>query len=273
MKTVLLKLSGKALDNLFVNNHWIKIIKDLKSHYDSLVIVHGAGTKISEWCWAFGYEPRFYNGQRVTDMETMEIVAAVQAGLLNVKFVSRLQTNKINALGLSGIDNGLFTAEYFNEHLGYVGYPVLTGNTDWLCEVMKKGIVPVFSSVCMDKEGNLMNINADIFTKELALILKADTVLFLSDINGVKLNGTLQTVINEKDIDEGIQRGQITDGMIPKLQSCMDLIKNGIHKVWIGNDLSNQNFKEFLLFMDNKETHSENNLKGTWIVESKAIAV
>ncbi|MDO8549572.1 MAG: acetylglutamate kinase [Ignavibacteria bacterium] len=263
MKTVLLKLSGKALDNLFVNDSWIKIIKELKDSFDALVIVHGAGAKISEWCQAMGYESKFYNGQRVTDEGTMEIVAAVQAGLLNARLVSRLQTSKINAIGLTGIDNGLFTAEYFNGNLGYVGFPVLSGNKNWLYSIMQNRIVPVFSSVCRDKEGNLMNINADIFAKELAIAIEADTVLFLSDICGVKLSGTLHTVVNETDINEGILTGQITDGMIPKLQSCLELIKHGIHKVWIGNDLSNQNFKELVF---------EKNLKGTWIVESKTIA-
>ena len=265
MKTVLLKLSGKALDNLFVNDSLIKIIKDLKDSFDDLVIVHGAGTKISEWCRTImGKESKFYNGQRVTDESTMEVVVAVQAGLLNAKFVSRLQTHQINSIGLTGVDNGLFTAEHFNENLGYVGVPVLTGNKDWLHSIMENRIVPVFSSVCRDRKGNLMNINADIFSKELAIAIEADTVLFLSDINGIKLNGSLQTEINELDIEEGILKGEITDGMIPKLQSCLELIQNGIHKVWIGSDLSNQNFKGLF---------SENNMKGTWIVKSKAVAV
>ena len=81
-----------------------------------------------------------------------------------------------------------------------------------------------------------MNINTDIFAKELAIAIQADTVLFLSDVNGVKLNGSIQPVINEADIEEGMLNGQITYGMIPKLQSCIDLIQNGIHKIWIGSD-------------------------------------
>ncbi|MDP3830123.1 MAG: hypothetical protein Q8Q47_02560, partial [Ignavibacteriaceae bacterium] len=123
-------------------------------------------------------------------------------------------------------------------------------------------IIPVFSSICKDKDGNLMNVNADIFAKELAIAVEADTVLFLSDISGVKLNGSVQTEINDADINEGILSGQITDGMIPKLKSCLNLIHNGTRKVWIGDDLPGGNFEE---------PFSENNLKGTWIVESKTI--
>lgn len=264
MKIALLKLSGKALDNLFVNQEWLKTINGIKEAYHGLVIVHGAGVKISEWSWALGYEPKFIHGQRVTDESTMEVVAAVQSGLLNGKLVSKLQTSGINAIGLTGIDNGLFKAEYFDEKLGFVGNPVQTGETGWLLNLISANIVPVFSSMCRDKNGNLMNINADVFAKELAVTLNADTVFFLSDVNGVKLNGTLQNVLIEEEILDGISSGQITDGMIPKLQSCLSLIKSGIHKVWIGSDLLNINFNEHLF---------ESNLKGTWIVESKAIAV
>lgn len=106
-----------------------------------------------------------------------------------------------------------------------------------------------------------MNVNADIFAKELAITIQADTVLFLSDIEGVRMNGSLQTLLSEADINEGFVNEQITDGMIPKLQSCLDLLRAGIGKVWIGNDLSN--------FNDSLET----NLKGTWIVKSEAIAI
>lgn len=261
MKTLLLKLSGKALDDVFENDFLIGIIKKLSNSFDSLVLVHGGGRKISEWCKIFGYGEKYWNGQRITDGDIMEVVAAVQAGLLNGKIVSRLQVNQINAIGLTGVDNGLFSARYINEKLGFVGVPVLTGNKDWLYSIIKKGIIPVFSSICRDKEGNLMNVNADIFAKELAITIQADTVLFLSDIEGVRMNGSLQTLLSEADINEGFVTDQITDGMIPKLQSCLDLLRAGIEKVWIGNDLSN--------FNDSLET----NLKGTWIVKSEAVAI
>lgn len=261
MKTLLLKLSGKALDDVFENDLLIGIIKKLSSSFDSLVLVHGGGRKISEWCKIFGYEAKYWNGQRITDGDIMEVVAAVQAGLLNGKIVSRLQANQISAIGLTGVDNGLFSARHINEILGFVGVPVLAGNKDWLYSIIKRGIIPVFSSICRDKEGNLMNVNADIFAKELAITIQADTVLFLSDIEGVRMNGSLQTLLSEADINEGFVNEQITNGMIPKLQSCLDLLRAGIGKVWIGNDLSN--------FNDSLET----NLKGTWIVKSEAIAI
>jgi acetylglutamate kinase len=264
MKTAVIKFSGKALDDFFTNKKWIELISNLKSTYNGIVLIHGAGNKISEWSYALGLEPQFIEGQRVTDKYTMEIVAAVQSGLLNAKIVSYLEINNFDAVGLSGIDRGLFTAEYINEKLGYVGTPRISGSPDWVTSLLNEGVIPVFSSICRDKDGNLMNVNADVFTHILAKAILADTVFFLSDVNGVKLNGITQSYILDSEINDGIQNGNITAGMIPKLKSCKKLIEDGVSKVWIGSELFDINFDDF---------NNSINLKGTWIVESKAIAV
>jgi acetylglutamate kinase len=269
MKTVLLKLSGKVLENFFADNLWIRLIVDLKSTFDEVVVVHGAGVKISEWSSKMGLKPRFFNGLRITDEITMEVVAAVQSGLLNSKLVSKLQANGINAVGLTGIDYNLFIAEKVNDQLGLVGNPVFTGEKD-LFKTISSRVIPVFSSICRDPKGNLMNINADTFAKELSIAMNADVVFFLSDIKGVKLNNIVKNRVTESDISEGILNGQITDGMIPKLQNCLDLLNNGIKKVWIGNDLTSQNIKEANLGWGEM---NDNKYKGTWIVQSGIIAV
>jgi acetylglutamate kinase len=188
----------------------------------------------------------------------MEVVAAVQAGVLNAKIVSRLVTNNLNAVGLTGIDRGSFEAENVNEELGFVGVPRVVGSVDWINEMIKNNIVPVFSSICRDNKGNLMNVNADIFTETLAAAINAECVFFVSDIQGVKLGGDYKNCINETEIINGIQNGEITDGMIPKLQSCIELLSKGIAKIWIGSknleDVFNDNCKQ-----------SQN---GTWIILS-----
>jgi acetylglutamate kinase len=264
MKTAVIKFSGKALDDFFTNKKWIELIINLKKTYKGIILVHGAGNKISEWSYALGIEPKFIEGQRITDKYTMEVVAAVQSGLLNAKIVSCLQINNFDAVGLSGIDRGLFTAEYINEKLGYVGSPKISGKSDWVFTLINEEVIPVFSSLCKDQNGNLMNVNADVFTHALAKAVNADTVFFLSDVNGVKLNGITQSYMLDSEIDDGIQNGHITDGMIPKLKSCKKLLEDGINKVWIGSELFDINLNDF---------HNSINLKGTWIVESKAIAV
>jgi len=258
MKIAILKLSGKALNEIFTNQDWITSLLEIKNTFDGLIIVHGAGQNISEWSQALGHEVKFHEGQRVTTKETMEVVAAVQAGVLNTKIISRLQSNGIDAIGLSGVDRGTFVASYKNKTLGYVGIPQKVGSTAWITELLKNGVVPVFSSVCRDEEGNLMNVNADVFTEVMATAMKAESVFFVSDIQGVKLQGEIKDTLNEKEIKQGIEAGEITDGMIPKLNSCVKLLDKGINKVWIGSNNLCYLFKE----------KDYNNLRGTWIVQS-----
>jgi len=264
MKTIIVKLSGKILNSFSTDSKWIDIIKEIKKEFDGLVLVHGGGNKITEWSAAMNVESQFVHGHRVTDEKTIEIVAAVQSGLLNTRIIASLQSKGIDASGFTGIDQGLFTADYLNKDLGFVGNPKLNGKTDWVISLLEQNIVPVFSSLCSDNDGKLMNVNADLFTKELALALNADTVLFLSDVEAVKLNGEAKSYLIYNEIMEGIEQKEITEGMIPKLKSCLDLIEGGVNKVWIGNDLTNFNFK-------NKPGKSDG--KGSWIINRLPVAV
>ena len=263
MKIVLLKLSGKALDEFTTNHHHIDMMNTLKRYYDGVIIVHGAGKTISEWASAMNLASSFVNGQRKTTKEIMEVVAAVQGGLMNSKITSFLHANGIEATGLNGIDRDLFIADYLDKKLGFVGIPKLNGDITWLKDLMKSGVVPVYSSICRDVDGNLMNVNADFFAKELAISLSADTVLFVSDVEAVKIEGTNIHEMSEQDIKYGIEKGYISDGMIPKLESSIELINNAVKKVWIGNNPAKLKFKSAVL----------NNMSGTWIVESKKAVI
>ena len=263
MKTVILKLSGKALNEFTTNTHYINMMNELNDNYDGVVIVHGAGKMISEWSSAMNLASSFVNGHRKTTKEIMDVVSAVQGGLTNSTVTSFLNAKGFEATGLNGIDRNLFVAEYLDEALGFVGVPKLNGNVDWINDLMIKNIIPVYSSVCRDVDGNLMNVNADLFAKELAIALSADTVLFVSDVEAVKIEGADMQEMSELDIVSGIANGHITDGMIPKLESSMDLLNNKIKKVWIGNNPTKLKFDSAPL----------NDMGGTWIVESKRVAV
>ncbi|MGE5400949.1 MAG: acetylglutamate kinase [Ignavibacteriales bacterium] len=258
MQVAVLKISGKALNEVLTDEAWVNSIKMLQQNYGGVVIVHGAGQTISEWSSALGLEVKFSKGQRVTTAGIMEVVAAVQAGVLNAKIVSRLVTAGINAVGLTGIDRNTFVAENIDRDLGFVGVPRLVNSTEWIIELLNKNIVPVFSSVCRDSTGNLMNVNADYFTEILAASLQASSVYFVSDVQGVRLGGSIQHEINEEKIVSGINNGEITDGMIPKLNSCLELLNKGINKIWIGAK-------------NPEEISNENNStegSGTWVVQS-----
>ncbi len=189
MKIVLLKLSGKALSEFTNNQQYVTMMNELKENYDGIVIVHGAGKMISEWSSAMNLTSSFVNGHRKTTKEIMDVVSAVQGGLTNSLITSFLHAKGFEATGLNGIDRNLFVAEYLNKELGYVGVPKLSGDVNWLKDLMKDSIIPVYSSICRDVDGNLMNVNADLFAKELAIALAVDTVLFVSDVEAVKIAG------------------------------------------------------------------------------------
>ena len=258
MKIAVVKLSGKAIEDFISNPNSIKAIKKLHAGYNGLIIVHGAGNQISEWISALGGKNNFIDGQRVTDEFSMNIVAAVQAGMINSRITSFLCSKDMNAIGLTGIDNNIFVADYTDDKLGFVGIPKLNKNISWLRDLMLTSTIPVFSSICRDEAGNLMNVNADIFTNILAASLNAETVYFVSDVKGVFLNGKIRKEIFEDEITEGINNKQITGGMIPKLQSCVSLLNAGVKKVWIGNDLS-----------DLLSSGPSGLANGTWIVNNK----
>lgn len=259
MKIALLKLSGKTLDGIINDEKKIITIKGIQSNYDGLIIVHGAGAAITDWSKALGYESTFVNGQRATDEKMVEIVAAVQSGLLNSRLVASLNANGLDAVGLSGIDKNLFVADYLNKELGYVGNPKILGATDWIIQMIELKAVPVFSSLCRDKDGNLMNVNADVFAGALAEAIGADTVFFISDVPGVMINGEIQLVLSETKIYEGIKKKEITGGMIPKLNSCIKLLNNGVQNVWIGSEI--------------EKILSEFSSHGTWLVKNPKLEI
>ena len=258
MKLAIIKISGKSINEFLTTDKWISILNEISKKYNGIVLVHGAGKNISEWSEKLGLATKFIDGQRVTSKEQMDVVAAIQTGVLNSQINAKLNANGFESIGLSGIDRNTFTAEYFNKDLGFVGKPNLSGSVSWIKDLLKSKVIPVFSSVCKDAAGNLMNVNADIFTETLAVALNADSVFFVSDVDGVKIKGNLKKTLIEEEIINGIVSGDITEGMIPKLNSCIELLKKGIDKVWIGSQINN-------LSSYKKESINGN---GTWIVST-----
>ncbi len=263
MKKALIKVSGKTINNITKDSNWIDLLKSIKEEYDSVIIVHGAGVKITEWSAQLGITAEYFEGHRITDEKTMDVVAAVQGGLINLKLVSYLQANGIESIGLSGVDRGIFNADYLNKDIGFVGRPEKVGCSKWLDNLLSDGVVPVFSSICKDESGNLMNVNADLFANALAVSSEVDTVFFISDIEGVYINGVCQKNLTQSQINQGIMNNDITDGMVPKLLSCLHLLGHGIKKVWIGNETE---------FVSHKGNFNINNIGGTWIGKPKKIA-
>ncbi len=248
MSIAILKISGKSLEDFTNNLAGVNLIKSLQSKYSSVILIHGGGNLITQWAEKMGIKSEFFEGQRITCKETMEITAAVQGGLINGRINAYLHKNGIKAIGLNGIDMDSFVAEYVNDKLGFVGNPISNSDKKWIVDLLNDSIVPVFSSICRDKDGNLMNVNADLFAGALAKLLKVDSVFFISDVQGVKLNGEFQNSLSTTQLRDGMSSGEINNGMIPKINACLNLLSSGIKNIWIGNEMN------------------ENNLRGTWIV-------
>lgn len=208
------------------------------------VIVHGGGPKISETMKRMGKEPTFVQGQRVTDKETMDIVEMVLGGLINKEIVSFINSHGGKAVGLSGKDGGLIRAKKKllrksskkNEEvidIGLVG-EVQEINPEILNSLERDGFIPVISPIGVNGAGDALNINADYVASAIASSLKAEKLLLLTDVPGIKDgSGNVLSTLNKLDIMEMINEGVIGGGMLPKVQACTRAIDNGVKKTHI----------------------------------------
>jgi acetylglutamate kinase len=203
------------------------------------VIIHGGGPQISQIMERFGKSPKFIDGQRITDEETMELVEMVLGGRLNKELVSRINHQGGRAVGLSGIDSKLLEAKkHLNGKidLGFVG-EVKKVNPQIISSLDDDGFIPVIAPIGIGDDGKRYNINADWAASEIASALKAEKLIVLTDTRGVlKDEGDENSVISTltlKQIDEMIENNTIKGGMIPKLRAAQRALKNGVCKVHI----------------------------------------
>ncbi|GAH69581.1 unnamed protein product, partial [marine sediment metagenome] len=184
-------------------------------------------------------EPKFFNGLRITDEETMEVVEMVLAGNVNKGIVNDIQLQGVDALGLCGKDGNLLEAKkkiVDGKDLGFVG-EVINVKTSLLKEILKNSIIPVIAPIGKDNLGNTYNINADDVAAAISKSLNAEKLVFLTDVSGVFSNiNDHTTLISEMNVDQAlsyIEDGIITNGMIPKVKCCVEAIQNGVNTVHI----------------------------------------
>ena len=208
------------------------------------VIVHGGGPKISETMKKMGKEPKFVQGQRVTDKETMDIVEMVLGGLINQEIVSLINNHGGKAVGLSGKDGGLIMADkkvlsksaVKDEELidiGLVG-EVRQINPELLNSLDRDGFIPVISPIGVSSTGDALNINADYAASAIAAAVKAEKLLLLTDVQGIKDGGgNVLSTLSKPQIEGLISEGVISGGMLPKVQACMRAVEGGVGKTHI----------------------------------------
>lgn len=237
-KIIVIKYGGSAMVDEELKKKVIEDVTLLKLVGFKPIIVHGGGKEISKWVGKVGMEPKFINGLRVTDKDTME-VAEMVLGKVNKSLVQIVEELGVRAIGISGKDGGLLKVEkkYSNgEDIGFVG-DVKEVNADILYDLLEKDFLPIICPIGLDDEYNTYNINADDAACAIARAVKAEKLAFLTDIEGVYKNPEdPKTLISELTVSEAkklISAGYIKGGMLPKLNNCIEAIENGVSRVHI----------------------------------------
>ncbi|MGD0339749.1 MAG: acetylglutamate kinase [Bacteroidota bacterium] len=232
-KTFVIKYGGAAQVDETLRETFAKDVTLLKKIGINIIVVHGGGKEITETLSTMNIQTRFVDGQRYTDERTMEIVQMVLSGKITPEIVTRINRNGGNAVGLCGADAELITASRYSENgkdIGLVGE--VTGiNTSILDLLLSKGYMPVIAPTAVGSNGEFYNINADFAAAEIAAALRAEKLVYLSDVPGVIVDEKLVSSLTEVKAREMIAVGQISGGMIPKVNSAFRTINAGVNKV------------------------------------------
>lgn len=237
-KVIVVKYGGSAMVDETLKEQVIQDVTLLKLVGFKPIIVHGGGKEISRWVGKVGMEPKFINGLRVTDEDTMELAEMV-LGKVNKELVKLVESLGVRAIGISGKDGGLLnvTKKYADgEDIGFVG-EVQKVNADILYDLLEKDFLPIVCPVGLDDNFLTYNINADDAACAIARAMHAEKLAFLTDIEGVyKDPKNPETLISELKVSEAhklMEDGYIGGGMLPKLNNCIEAIENGVSRVHI----------------------------------------
>ena len=185
------------------------------------LLVHGGGPEITAMSERLGLTPEFKNGLRVTDEKTMEVVKMVLTGKVSPDLVATLNRLGGQAVGMSGEDGPSIIAEPLSSEMGFVG-KVVQVNAEPITALLSRGYVPVIASIGLGYDGHAYNINADTVAAEIAVALGAAKLILLTDVPGVQgADGGVVAVMSRDDAQRRIETGEVTGGMIPKLQACL----------------------------------------------------
>jgi len=240
-KTIVFKYGGSAMRQDGLRRHFAQDIVLMKFVGIHPVVVHGGGPQIGETLRRMGKETRFVQGMRVTDAETMEVVEMVLSGKMNKDLVQLIHSQGGRAIGLSGKDGNLIEArkmileqgEAAGEDLGFVGE--VTSINAGIIQNMDRGMyIPVVAPIGVGKDGKTYNINADLVASRLAVALKADKLILLTDVTGIlDPAGRLLSSIPLSRLEGLLTRGEVTGGMIPKVRCCSEAVSHGVRKAHI----------------------------------------
>jgi acetylglutamate kinase len=230
-KVVVIKYGGSAMTDGALGRRFAEDVVLMHQVGILPLVVHGGGPQIGELMQRLGKEPEFRDGLRVTDAETLDIARMVLVGKVNRDIVGSINIHGPLAVGVSGEDGGLITAAARNPELGFVG-DVDSVDPTLLTKLFAEGLIPVMSTIGTDASGQAYNINADTVAGAVAEAIGAEKVVYLTDVEGLYEDfDNKDSLIGEISADElqtKLESGQITDGMIPKIEACVHAVNNGV---------------------------------------------
>ena len=230
---VVIKFGGHAMGDAEEMASFARDVVLMRQVGVNPVIVHGGGPMINDMLGKLNIQSDFVRGKRVTDAATMEVVEMVLSGAVNKRIVQAIQSEGGRAVGLSGKDGGMITCEADDPELGLVGRPVEV-KTDLLHHLFTGGFIPVIAPLGMGRAGETYNINGDTAAGAIAGALKADRLLLLTDVSGVKdAGGDVVTQLSPAHVRELTNAGVIAGGMIPKTETALAAIAGGVRAVVI----------------------------------------
>ena len=233
-KTIVLKYGGSAWGDNGAVDSILRDVAALQMAGVHVVLVHGGGKSITGWLDKLGVETRFENGYRVTDGAAMDVAEMVLSGQVNKQIVMALRKLGVKAAGVSGKDGGILTARQKDPALGHVG-DITAADAALIQTLLAGGYVPVVSPIAAGQNGEGYNCNADDAACAVAEALKADKLVFLTDVDGIRMDArNAKTAINRltaAQARELLDDGLIQGGMVPKLRSCVRALDNGVEKV------------------------------------------
>jgi acetylglutamate kinase len=235
-KTVVIKYGGSAMEDPALADLFAQDVVLMRLVGMNPVVVHGGGPHITDLMRRLGKEPEFVDGLRVTDAETVDIVRMALVGKVNREIVAAVNQHGSYAVGLSGEDAGLITVGQRDERLGFVG-DVRRIDPSILQRLLKEELIPIVATVGVDEAGQAYNVNADTVAGAIAEALGAEKLVYLTNVTGLYRElGDEESLVSHIDatgLRELIDLGAISEGMIPKLRSCVDALKAGVARAHI----------------------------------------
>jgi acetylglutamate kinase len=231
---VVVKFGGNAMGDEDAMAEFARDIVLMRQVGVNPVVVHGGGPMINDLLGRLGIKSEFVRGKRVTDKATVEVVEMVLTGLVNKRIVQAIMDEGGRAVGLSGKDDDLMVCEADDPELGFVGRPVEM-NVQVLRDLFSAGIIPVVAPVATGMNPNeTFNVNGDTAAGAIAGALRADRLLLLTDVSGVKNKaGEIVTAMTPEDVHAMIADGTIAGGMIPKTETALAALEQGVRAVVI----------------------------------------